>query len=249
MIQYPIVRTLLVDQDPDFLTDLEAILCDQWPFTDVVTKCTKKETAIEELVKRKYDLLFLNVKQFDGYDFDLDKVGKRVKQTIYMADSYDFASIAINYGASGYLLKPVQEKELNQLMEECEKAFLPFEVGEKKASKQDLQDQIICIPTIEGAEFLKPEDIIRCEGLQKCTRIVTHKRSDIISSYNIGIFRKLLGDLGFTQPHKSHLINLRYIVKYHREGNITMQDNSSVPLSRRRKRDLFKHMRTPLTCR
>ena len=243
------MKTLLIDQDPHFLANLESILYDQWPCTDIITKCTQSETAFEELVKRKYDLLFLDVKQFIEYHFDLDKISNWVKQTVYMADNYDFAAMAIHCGASGYLLKPLQARALREVMEECLHVSLISETANNRSSDHKVQDQIICIHTIDGAEFLKPTEIIRCEGLQKCTRIVTQERSDIISSYNIGIFRELLKNLGFFQPHKSHLINLRYITKYHREGTITMMDSSNVPLARRRKNELFQLMRCPTNYR
>ncbi len=243
------MKTLLVDSDSHCLSNLETIINRNWPGKASFDKCTHQQRAIEELVKHKYDLLFLNVTQFLNHEIDLRRLVARVRQSIFMADDYEHAALAINSGAAGYLLKPVQEQALNQLVGECFQLPLGLETGHNKATNQYLEDQIICIPTLEGAEFLKPEDIIRCEGLQKCTRIVTHQRSDIISSYNIGIFRELLGDLCFFQPHKSHLINLQCIVKYHRDGTITMKDRSHVPLARRKKNELFELMRCPTNYR
>ena len=239
------MKTLLVDQDPHLLANLEAILYSQWPSTGAVTKCTRNETALKELVKRKYDLLFLNVRQFEGYDFQLDKMSNWVKQTILMADSYAFATTAVKCGAVGYLLKPIDENALIQIMEECLKAAPPLEVDKKKQSPQDWQNQIICIPTIDGAEFLKPEDIIRCEGLQKCTRIFNVEGAQIVSSYHLGIFAEMLQDIHFIQPHRSHLINLMHARNYLREGTIIMSDGSAVPVSRRKKSALFKFVRQP----
>ncbi len=98
---------------------------------------------------------------------------------------------------------------------------------------------IIGVPTLEGFEFLHIEDIIRCEGLQKCTRIITTEKTDMISSYNLGEFRKILEPHGFFSPHKSHLINLKYIRKYSREGTIIMNNGSWVPVSKRRKKEFL----------
>jgi len=104
--------------------------------------------------------------------------------------------------------------------------------------------KLIGIPTIEGLEFIDTEKIIRCEGLQKCTLIVTTEKTDIISSYNIGKFVDLLEENGFFPCHRSHLINLKYVKKYTREGYIFFSANSKpVPLARRKKDAFLSEMR------
>ncbi len=106
-------------------------------------------------------------------------------------------------------------------------------------------DVLVGIPTLDGFDFFFVREIIRCEGLQKCTRIVTTTKTDIISSYNIGEFRKMLERHQFFSPHKSHLINLGFILKYKREGTIVLRDNTCIPVSKRKKSeflDLMLHL-------
>lgn len=102
---------------------------------------------------------------------------------------------------------------------------------------------IVGIPTLEGIEFLKSEEIIRCEGLQRLTKVFTTETTTIISSYNIGEFGKLLCSSGFFAPHKSHLINLQYLRRYSVDGTITLRDGACVPLARRRKEAFLKWVR------
>lgn len=104
--------------------------------------------------------------------------------------------------------------------------------------------KLIGIPTMEGLEFISVEEIIRCEGLQKCTLVVTTEKTDIISSYNIGKFVDLLEVNGFFHCHRSHLINLQYIKKYTREGYIFFSVNSKpVPLARRKRGAFLNEMK------
>lgn len=104
--------------------------------------------------------------------------------------------------------------------------------------------KLVGVPTIEGVEFINTEKVIRCEGLQKCTLIVTTEKSDIISSYSIGKFSELLEEDGFFSCHRSHLINLKYVKKYTREGYIFFSaDSKPVPLARRRRSDFMDQMR------
>ncbi|NUQ22316.1 MAG: LytTR family transcriptional regulator [Saprospiraceae bacterium] len=103
--------------------------------------------------------------------------------------------------------------------------------------KQHLHPHYISIPTLSGLEFVRPEEVIRCEGMQRLTKVYI-VGGVIISSYNIGEFSKLLCLCGFFSPHKSHLINLKYLRSYHADGTIFLRDGACVPLARRR-RDAF----------
>ena len=112
----------------------------------------------------------------------------------------------------------------------------------RQLSCQCPPNNLIGIPSIEGMEFLKVDEIIRCEGLQRLTKVYTGSGA-IISSYNIGEFSRMLCSHGFFLPHKSHLINLQYLRSYHQEGSITLRDGAHVPLARRRKDAFFERVR------
>ena len=102
---------------------------------------------------------------------------------------------------------------------------------------------IVGIPTEDGMEFLPASEILRCEGMNKYTLIITKENQRIVSSYNIGEFAKLLHGFGFYAPHKSHLINLRWIQRLTTENQIILKDGASIPLSRRRKCEFVQRFR------
>jgi len=109
--------------------------------------------------------------------------------------------------------------------------------------RQSPPNNLVGIPTMEGMEFLKIDEIIRCEGLHQFTRVVITEGPGIISSYNIGKFGELLLPYGFFAPHKSHLINLQHLRKYTVEGTILMRDGSVAPVSRRRRGAFLERVR------
>jgi len=236
------IRSILVDRSNDDICKLERVLLDCSPNIHVSGKAqTISKTA--SLVKEiNPELLIINIElllndgvllndYFSNVDFEI----------IFLTDTDNYAIDAINCNACGYLLKPVQKEHLSKAVNSMlSKTRIRQEntrnkVLAEKYVKQSSSEDVIGIPTIEGFEFIAIKEIIRCEGLQKCTRVITTERTDIISSYNLGEFRKLLEPFGFYSPHKSHLINLNHIRKYHREGNILMTNNSYVPVARRKK--------------
>lgn len=163
-----------------------------------------------------------------------EEIDKSKNVFICVSDSYAYVDIAIEWRVAGYLLKPIEETKLIQAVESA-KTLIDERKQTQLAKKLLLKkenDSLIGIPTIEGAEILKADEIIRCEGLQKCTRIVTRSKKDIISAYNIGEFKKLLCPFGnFFSPHRSHLINMWYVRAFKKAGVIVMNDGSTVPIT------------------
>jgi two-component system, LytTR family, response regulator len=169
-------------------------------------------------------------------------------ETIYLSNCPDFAAEAFKYQASGFVLKPIKTLDLIATLESVQKRI---EQKEKllenlqlinQLSSQKPPGNLIGIPTFEGFDFISVADIIRCEGMQKCTRIIIKDKEELISSYNIGEFIKLLESFQFFSPHKSHLINLIHLKKYYKDGTIKMSDGSCIPVSKRRKSLFLKSM-------
>lgn len=94
---------------------------------------------------------------------------------------------------------------------------------------------IVAIPCSRSIEFIGLSEIIRIEALQNYCKIITKNSASLVSSINIGRYRKLLDEFDFSSPHKSHLVNKNAIVRYVKSGELEMADGSSVPVSRRRR--------------
>jgi len=101
------------------------------------------------------------------------------------------------------------------------------------------QDYKLIIPGSKTLDFVKIEEIIRCEGLQNYTRIYLVNGKSILSSSNIGVFKEALSHVKFFCTHKSHLINIKHIVRYHKAGHVEMPNKVLIPISRRKK-ELFQ---------
>jgi two-component system, LytTR family, response regulator len=147
------------------------------------------------------------------------------------------------------LYKPLQVPDLlitlsnGKSMVELRKAFQNQQDILERIMERQNNPEIVGIPTEEGMEFLPAKEIVRCEGLNKYTMILTRDNAQLVSSYNIGEFAKILHAYGFFSPHKSHLINLRCIRRLTNENQIVLHDGSQVPLSRRRKLEFVQRFR------
>ncbi|MEN8228472.1 MAG: LytTR family DNA-binding domain-containing protein [Bacteroidota bacterium] len=244
------VNSLLIESEKEALTSLEDMIDNYCPQISICGKAHSIPTAFELITDINPELVFIDVSLLlkNGICI-VDQFTSVSYEFILVSDFSKYAIDAIKCSAAGYVIKPVKKEDLliavanahNRITIKAEYANNKFLA--ERYFRQSNNEDVIGIPTIEGFEFIPIKDILRFEGLQKCTRVITKDKSDIVSSYNIGEFRKLLRDFSFFSPHKSHLINLSYIRKYHREGSIKMVDGSFVPVAKRKKGEFLEKIK------
>ncbi|MEZ5082218.1 MAG: LytTR family transcriptional regulator DNA-binding domain-containing protein [Bacteroidales bacterium] len=244
------IRSILADRKNDDILSLERMISTDFPNINVCGKGQSITSAANLLNDLDPDLIFINTELLLSNGFELYDYFSNVDyEIIFLSDTLKHVADAINCKACGYLLKPIQPKPFHMAVNNAlikinnKKENQRNKLIADKYLKQSSNDDVIGIPTIEGFEFISINEIIRCEGLQKCTRVITREKTDIVSSYNLGEFRKILEPYGFYSPHKSHLINLNYIRKYHKEGNILMVNNSYVPVAKRKKKEFLNQVK------
>jgi two-component system, LytTR family, response regulator len=241
------VNASLIESSGGALDCLEIWISKLFPEISISYKANSLAAAWKTLPDSDSMLVFIDIAGIKNEEMNLvDKIISAEFEVIFVTTIGANAADAIKYGATGYILKPIKKNDFVLTVRNALRRIKKKEEQQKNNNLLEMltsrvdKDQIIGIPTLEGYEFIQVSDIIRCEGLQKCTRIITNEKTDIISSYNLGEFRKLLEPFGFYSPHKSHLINLKHIRKYHREGSIIMLNGSYVPVSKRKKKDFLE---------
>ncbi len=240
------IRAVLVDDEAKALQVLKQKLKTYCPQIEICGEASTSAEAYDKIVSLKPQLVFMDVAMPGESGFDLLKRLPRLDFELIFVTGFDsYALDAIRFSAIGYLLKPIENEDL---ISAVQRALVRIEEKiDRERNRRFLENLLnpgsvtnrIGIPAESGLEFVPTNQIVRCEGDQKYTKVITTDGRDILSSYNIGEFRKLLEDYGFFAPHKSHLINLGHIKRYDKEGTVTMVDNSNVPVSRRKKQEFL----------
>lgn len=240
---------MMVDDEAKSREVLRQKLKTYCPQVEIVGTADSAQMGFDQISSLRPDLVFLDVAMPNESGFDLLKRLPSLDFEIVFVTGFDsYALDAIKFCAIGYILKPIQNEELIDVVQKAERRINEKLDGQR--NRQFLQNLLnpgsannrIGIPTETGLEFLPTKDIVRCEGFQKYTKVITTSKKDILSSYNIGEFRKLLEGYGFFATHRSHLINLQHIQRYDKEGTVTMVDQSHVPVSRRKKQEFLDRM-------
>lgn len=244
------MRAIIIDDELKAIDMLDGLLKEFCPQVEILENASSVELGIQAIITHQPDLIFLDIEMPGGSGFDLLKRLPHLNfEIIFVTSHEDYALEAIKFCAIGYILKPIREIELISVVNQAQVKV--NEKVENQRNKQLLQNLInpksstnrLGIPTSRGLDFVETGNIIRCEGIQRCTKVVLqNSQKSILSSYNLGEFRKLLESYNFYAPHKSHLISLDHIIRYDKEGTIEMSDGEIVPVARRRRQEFLEKM-------
>jgi len=135
------------------------------------------------------------------------------------------------------------KSKVNTIPAENESEFIEtsFDISTNNFERPESQIKKLVLPTNEGLEFVKIDDIVRCESDSNYTKVYLLNETQIFLAKTLKEFENLLLDHGFIRVHNSHLISEKFIAKYFKAdgGSIQMDDGSIIPLSRKRKIDFL----------
>ena len=239
---------ILIDDEKKALDSLAIKVKRFFPEINILATCNNPKEAINLINTNEPDLVFLDIEMpvISGFDV-LSKVNIADFETIFVTAYNNYAIEAIKHSAIGYIVKPIDNDELKLAVNNALK-----NIAKKTAytKNQNLLDHLgvntkktsLAIPTTKGLSFLKSKDIIRFEGVDGYTKIICCDTKEILSSYNIGKFAKILDNSSFFLPHKSHFINLHFVESILKEGTILLKDGAIIPLSKNKRQELIQKM-------
>jgi len=241
------ITAILVDDEPKALKSLQDLLAKFCPSITIIGTTNTTDEAFKLITTLQPQLLFLDVAMPKESGFDLlERLPSLDFEIIFVTGFDNYAIDAFRFSAIGYVVKPIESSDLITAVHAAIKRinlktenYHNRELLRNMSNPKSLGNRI-GIATMDGLEFVEVNRITRCEALQRVTKIVIQDQKSMVSSYNLGEFIKLFEPYDFFSPHRSHLINLKHVKRFHKEGTITMVDGSLIPLSRRRKNDFLE---------
>lgn len=186
------------------------------PSYEFVSKFDSIESASISLPVLQYDLLFMDIQLADGISFDLfDQVS--VDAPIIFTTAYDeYAVKAFKHNSIDYLLKPIDEKELQQ-------AILKFEKSNSshKGNGKNL-DNLVNTLNPEGKQrfivkvgdhlkTVETKDIQLIYSMAKATYLFTVTGKKFLVDYSLDRIGELLNISDFFRISRKYIINQMYI--------------------------------------
>lgn len=197
------------------------------------------------------DLVFLDVQMPDGSGFDLlNQFEKPFFKTIFVTAHQDFALAALKRSAVDYLLKPISPPDVIAAVEKAKTQNLAVDAETLKVLLGNLAEprqrkQKLILKTQERIYSVSLHDIVRFQSEGSYTEVWLSNGKKIVVSRLIKEFEELLTPDGFLRVHQSHLVNPDHIFFFDRfQSLLNMKDESTVPVSTRKKDQLLQLLNT-----
>lgn len=244
------MKAIIVEDEAHSRKTLSNFLYKYCPEIEITAQAETVNSAILSVNTTHPDLLFLDIDLPDGSGFDvLDSIVKPWPKIIFVTAYNQYAVKAFQISAIDYLLKPIDPQ---LLIKAVQKASSNEEPAGQMVQKMEVmrenrisgQLHKIAIPSQNGIQMIRIEDIVRFEADGNYTTIFMRDKSKLVVTKKIKEFEILLEGLHFYRLHQSHIVNLHFVDRYIRGegGTVVLEDGSQIEVARRRKEDFLERL-------
>lgn len=242
------IKSVIVEDEPAAREALKNYLAKYCPQIEIIGEAHNCKDAIPLLHNLEPQLVFLDVEMPFGNAFDVLEGCKDLYfETIFVTAFSEYSLRALNQSAAYYLLKPVSIEELILAVNKVQQHIINKEVfNRNKILVENFREtkpekQQVILPTLEGFEVVKMEDIIRLQGNGNFTDIYLKDRSKKMVCRFLKHFSEIL-PYPFIRIHKSHIVNFNFVKSYHKNsgGYVTLEDGTEIEISSSYKEDFLR---------
>lgn len=236
------ITAILVDDEISTLNGLKQKVEKLFPDISIINAFQKPEEALIALQTAPADIVFLDVEmpRMTGFDL-LSRLPEVSFQVIFVTAYSEYALQALKRSAVDYVLKPVDDDELREAVNKALSRIEQQRQGENNSKLIAILEETITgnnkiiVPTVKGLSFIPQDEVLHLQGDEGYTKIHLIQGEELMSSYNLGKFEKMLGKT-FFKCHKSHIVNLEKVRGFENEGYVVMENGQRVPISRTNKK-------------
>ncbi len=156
---------------------------------------------------------------------------------VLLSEWATFAYEAFRFGATDFLLKPVEEPELRLALDRVAKR-----VHDKLLLRNAyplignlfprLRDNRIAVQTCEAIDYISVRHIVRCEDESSGCRIVLHDKRVLELPGSLAEIEPQLRQYPFQRVNGSCVVNLHHVERYkHRESLVILRDGAEVSVA------------------
>lgn len=239
MMQSQKIKAVIVEDEEAAIAALNGYIKKFCPQVEVIGTAQNCNQAIEALHNLQPQLVFLDVEMPFGNAFDVLNGCQDLQfETIFVTAFSEYSLKALNQSAAYYLLKPISIEELviavNKVQQQLQNHQL---INRNRVIVENFREpkperQQIILPTNDGFEVVKIEEIVRLKGNGNFTDVYLKDGSKRMVCRFLKHFTDIL-PFPFIRIHKSHVINVHFVKAYHKGagGYVVMNDGNEVELS------------------
>lgn len=249
MMSFQKIKSVIVEDELAAREVLKNYLSKYCPQVEVVGEAQNIKEAVPLLHEIQPQLVFLDVEMPFGNAFDVLEACKDLHfETIFVTAFSEYSLKALNQSAAYYLLKPISIEELIVAVNKVHHQVLNYEIfNRNKIIVENFHEtkpekQQVILPTLEGFEVVKMEEIVRLRGNGNFTDLYLNNGNKKMVCRFLKHFSEIL-PLPFIRVHKSHIINMNCVKAYNKGGIITLNDTTEIEVSPTYKEEFLKNFK------
>jgi two-component system LytT family response regulator len=246
------INAIVVDDDKKCIRALSTLLQSSAQKVRILAECGSADEAKKAIGDLHPDIIFLDVEMPVKNGFDLLDELEEINFDIVFTTAFEqYAIKAIKSSALDFLLKPVTEKDLIGALHRFDtkknktQTIRQVEVLLENYGLHNESNKKIAVPTSNGLEFLRTDNIVRLEADNSYTTFFLDDKTKLMVAKTLKDMEELLPSNKFYRVHHSHLVNIDFIKRFQKSdgGMLIMEDKSIIPVSRQRKEELLEKLK------
>ncbi len=240
------MRAIVIDDEMKARSLLTTILREYCPTVNEVFEAEDLPGGVAIIKEKHPDIVFLDI-EMPGYlgvqildFFDEHEINFHI---VFTTAYNEYAIKAFQMNAVDYLLKPLRPNQIKESVAKVEKMVqqknISAQLVELKEAMQNNKFGKIGLPVSDGIYFVRIEDIIYLKADGMYTHFYLLNDEKKVISKPMKMFVEILkGDPTFYRPHRSFLINVRFIKQLvKKDGPYIIMDNEGIVSISREKKD------------
>jgi len=225
----PRICALVVDDEPLARSNLTVLLLRD-PEIEIVGECGSGQEGLEEIRRKKPDLVFLDVQmpECDGFDV-LELLGNNLPPAIVFVTAYDqYAVRAFEAGALDYLLKPFDNARFDRALSRAKERILAGMDLPRKIDRLPIKSsgQVLFLK-ISEIDWIEAADYYACLHVGPKTHLLRRSMTEL---------ERDLDPAKFCRIHRSTIVNLERVrsLKLGEDGEyeVLLENGTSLRMSR-----------------
>ena len=222
------IKIAVCDDEPVFVEEISGRIKKYVPNAEIQGFFSGKELLSQETV---FDIYFLDIQMEKMNGVETAKKLRELSEEsviVFITGAKKYVFDAFDVAALHYLIKPVDDKKLQEVIERAKKEI---------EKNRDSRCRQILIKTRNKNITLNVSDILYFENEMR--KIAVHTVRGKISFYGVMADMEREAGEGFCRCHRGYLVNLSYVAEYDTE-NIMLTNGEKIYLSKDRYHDFVK---------
>ncbi|WP_225035034.1 LytR/AlgR family response regulator transcription factor [Winogradskyella sp. SM1960] len=243
------MNVVIIDDEPKARKLLEILIRENCSKITSIFTAEDLISGVDIIKREKPQIVFLDIEmpEHSGLEiFDFIDSASSNFEIIFTTAYSEYAIKAFELSAVDYLLKPLRVDKLVDAIEKAianiGKSHINLKLEELQKSLKSSNFKKIALPIEGGIKFVNFEDVILFKADGMYTSVHIQNASELLISKPLKHFEELLEAIPtFYRPHRSYLINLKYIHEYSKRdgGYIVMDNGETVSVSKDKKEEFL----------